>query len=360
MKTKLFLILTLLIISISNVYLPTGFTQDYTTWSLPEGAKSRLGKGSISEIKYSPDGKLLAVQASPGTWFYDAQSLEELTLLPIRGVIFSPDSRTFAVSSGQEVHLYDVETLQLTTTLAGHTSWITGIEYSPDGTILASGSADKTLRLWDATTGEVRSILTDHESFLFAFSPDGATLVNGDGDNSVIWNVATGERKAAFRLALQQRPPFSWGAMPFSPDGKRFVRVGLDKFVEVWNTETGFLETVYQGHTNLVYIATYSPDGQTIASAGTTGTIRLWDTATQQLRTTLTGHSAAILRLLKYSPDGTVLASGSNDGTVRLWDTATGQLKHILDYGYAIRAMNFSPDGSTLAGDGILWDVANG
>ncbi|MDE0011928.1 MAG: hypothetical protein OXU36_12315, partial [Candidatus Poribacteria bacterium] len=95
MRTRLFS-LSLMLLLVSTVYLPDAFAQDYTQWDLPEGAKVRLGKGSIYETAYSRDWSVLAVAGTIGIWLYDAQTGEELNLLightgPVGSVAFSPD-----------------------------------------------------------------------------------------------------------------------------------------------------------------------------------------------------------------------------------------------------------------------------
>lgn len=154
MKKKQFYFMLVLPLLLTTL-LPISFAQDYTTWDLPEGAKVRLGKGRITDVKYSPDGTKLAVASSIGIWLYDTQTGEELVLLirhtdRVLSVSFNPDGETLASGSyDSTVRLWDVNTGRHLRTFTGHTRDVNSVSFSPDGKILASGSDDGTVLLWE-------------------------------------------------------------------------------------------------------------------------------------------------------------------------------------------------------------------
>ena len=167
MKTKLFFVF-LIHLYISTLLLSNSVAQDYTKWGLPEGAKARLGKGTLSfrdNIAYSPDGTRLAVASRIGIWIYDAQAYQELSLFTGDmfgglSVTFSPDEQTLASGGWDDtineytIRLWDVATGEHKQTLQGHTSSVNSIAFSPDGQTLASGSLDGTVLLWAITPSE--------------------------------------------------------------------------------------------------------------------------------------------------------------------------------------------------------------
>jgi WD40 repeat protein len=145
MKNRRFLCMLTLLCAFP-IFSANTLAQDTTTWNLPEGAKARLGKGRISKIAYSPDGMGLAVASSIGIWVYDVETGETLDLLTedtgqILSVSFSPDGKMLASGSDDRtVGLWDVETGVHLRTFEGHTrSRVYSVSFSPDGKMLASG-----------------------------------------------------------------------------------------------------------------------------------------------------------------------------------------------------------------------------
>ena len=344
------------------------FAQDYTRWGLPNGAKARLGKGSITEIAYSPDGTRLAVACSIGIWLYDTTTYQEVTLLTghtaeASSVSFSPDGRTIASGSWDEIRLWDTKTGQHLKTLKGHTGWVYSVSFSPDGHTIASGGGyeDYTIRLWDAITGGHIHTLTGHtwQVYSVSFSPDGHTIASGGDDTIRLWNAVTGAHIRT--LTGHTRAVYS---VSFSPDGRTIASGGWDE-IHLWDAKTGQHLKTLKGHAGWVYSVSFSPDGHTIVS-GSWDEIRLWNAVTGAHIHTLTGHTDGVSSV-SFSPDGRTIAGGGRYGDeIRLWDAVTGMHIHTLTgHTEAVNSVSFSPDGRTLASGGDdetirLWDAKTG
>ena len=328
----------ILFVCILFIFVPHAVSKDYTQFSLPKGAKLRIGKGNINGIYYSPDSMHLVVASSIGIWIYDTQTGKELNLI------------------------------------TDHTSSITSAVYSPDGTIIASTSRDGKVRLWNTTTGNLKvKLITDidkiYQDHIAVFSPDGNLIATGGSFSSKsqnrlmgavrLWDAATGKLKATFTT---QNLPVT--TVVFSPDSTTLVSLNSQKkAMNLWHISSGKL-IVTLGHTNKIHSLIYSPDSTTIATSHIDKNVRLWDTTTGKLKTTLphTEHVTSVV----YSPDGTTLATASVDHTVRLWDATIGKLKATpIRYTDWVTSLMYSPDGSTIASLSRdktirLWDADNG
>ena len=277
-------------------------------------------------------------------------------------VAFSPDGTTIASGSRDyTVRLWDVATGSLRNTLRRdpiEVHPVYSVVFSPDGSMIASGNGDYTVHLWDVATGSLRNTLVGHTSNIYsvAFSPDGNTLASGSQDETVrLWDVAT----ATLRNTLMEHTDIVF-SVAFSPDGTTLASGSnwQDPNVRLWDANTGTLKSTLE-HTNGINSVVFSPDGSTLVSAESFK-VHLWDANTGTLKSTLE-HTANALSVA-FSPDGMTIASG-NGNEVRLWDAHTGALRNTLaGHTDTVRSVAFSPDGSTLAsgsGDGTvrLWQL---
>ena len=348
----------------------SGMEGDYRTWHLPGGATVRLGKGSLGEgeraVAFSPDGKSLAVSSGIGLWLYEVDTSRALALLPsaspLSSVVFSPDGTTLASGSRDgTVKLWDVATRATIASLERHTDGVRSVVFSPDGTVLASGAFDNTVKLWDVATRAIIATLEGHTGGVnsVVFSPDGTVLASGAWDNTVkLWDVAT----RAIIATLEGHSDLV-ASVSFSPDGTVLASGSQDGTFKLWEVGRETNSATLFGHTGGISSVSFSPDGTTLASGAWDNTVKLWDVGTRENTATLEGHTLWV-RSVSFSPDGTILASGSEDGTVKLWDVATGNAAYPLqEHTGGISSVSFSPDGTTLAsgsGNGMvkLWDVA--
>ena len=386
------------------MFFPNDPTQNNTEWYVSEEPQTRLGKGIIGQIRYSPDGTQIAVGSSIGIWIYNAHTGKELNLLTghINGpelIAYSPDGHTLA-SGGTvwpeliayspdgslyagTVCLWDPNTGEHKITLGEHEERVTCVEFSPDGSILASGSVDPrgdgTIRLWDVVTGKPKATLKGHTGGhkLMVFSPDGQTLASADNggffggpmENAEmirLWNIETGQH-----ITLEN-PAFRANSIAFSPDGDTIAAGGWDDdidrdlwsgTVQLWDAATGeHKETLTEQHTNSVFTVAYSPNGASFVSGSKDDKILLWDTATYQLKASLTGYPDAIA----FSPDSSILAIAGRDKKIKLWDAVSGEHQLTLtEHTDEVYSLVFNPDGRTFAGIGgdstiRLWDAVTG
>jgi len=282
----------------------------------------------------------------------------------ILSTTFSPDGELLAAgTTNNEIRIWQVHLGTLLLTCQGHTDWVRSVAFSPDGRTLASGSDDQMVRLWEVSTGSCTMTLQGHTNLVrsVAFSPDGRTLASGSDDQTVrLWEVSTG----SCTMTLQGHT--SWvRSVAFSPDGRMLASGSDDQTVRLWEVSTGSCTMTLQECINRVRSVAFSPDGRTLASGSDDQTVRLWEVSTGQSLSTLEGHTDEIL-LVAFSPDGRTLASCSEDQMVRLWEVSTGScLRTLQGHINRVWSVAFSPDGRTLASGSDdqtvrLWEVSTG
>jgi WD40 repeat protein len=271
----------------------------------------------------------------------------------------------------ERIGVFDANSGKQTAVCAGHRGGTLDLNFSPDGTRLASGGEDRTACLWDAARGALLATCRGHMSRVHsvAFSPDGTRLLTASSDETVRqWDVATGN---AVDAPYDRHTGEVIRAL-YSPDGEWVASTGIDRTIRVWRAAGRQDRAILHGHSLPATALIFAPDGRRLASLSTdTGnvfgkgdrTVRVWDVDPDATLPVLRGHTRAIYPVA-LSPDGRWIASGSVDGTVRLWDAATGEPAATLPNPGRVRSLAYGPDGSWLAvlrlGEDRLriWDVA--
>ena len=363
----------------------------------------------ILDLKFSPDGTQIATASLDHTTrLWSAQgdfirtvghseaSVTSLSFCPTEPLLAAtysdtavrlwPLGQTSEQTSEQTSDEFDAEPAAALT-LEGHEDWVRSVAFSPDGKLLATGSEDHTVRIWDIRTGKAGGnplhVLQGHGGWIrsVAFSPDGRTIAAaGDANTLRLWHrdgyrlktfyghtdwirsiafspsgryiasASDDQTVKIWTLDGQVQQTFNHRSsalcVAWSADGRTVVSGGDDDQVHIWQL-MGITDTVYRGHDGIVWSAAWHPQGRSLLSAGGDNTVRLWDDAGQQL-VAFRGHQRGV-HSVAWHPNGKVFASASADYTVQLWRDNGTHIGTLKGHGDAVWQVCYSPDGTRLA-----------
>jgi WD40 repeat protein len=254
--------------------------------------------------------------------------------------------------------------------LTGHTSPVSSVAFSPNSELIAAGSSDKSVMIWDAASGLLRHNLTGESEAVYsiAFEPNGKRIVSGGKDGIiVIRDIDSGQRVGR---PLRPEMTYGWDVLPavlslaISPDGTRIAAGNADGSVKIWDVASGTVRHVLNGHSDAVTSVAYSRDGASVVSGSVDGTVRLWNGNTGEALGTIRSPSGQILAVA-ISPDGKEIATGGSGGTVVIWNSKLLQVQMLLTQLSSVNALAFAKDGWHLAVGGAdtnvqIWDAAGG
>jgi WD40 repeat protein len=344
-----------------------GYDRVVRLWDTTTGQEVlslRDHKDVVGRVLFSRDGRRLASASADGTVrVWDASPFDENAGPPhVRtlggdddgeffGVAFSPgpDGPLLAsANADRSVKLWNVETGQVVRTFVGHKEAVVCVAISPDGRRLLSGSMDQTVKLWDAQTGkelpgpDPRGFEVMVRSVAFR-PPDGQAFATASHKKLHLWAPEPA------RNFTQEADPEFVNCVTFSSDGKHLATVGYAKTAKVWNADTGVEERSFTGHQASVFCVAFHPTGKYLASGGSDSKVKLWDPATdREIHPALSGHTDYV-QGAAFSPDGKYLATASWREVI-VWDANSFDRRRTFDrVAGRIHGVAFSPDGERLA-----------
>ena len=312
-------------------------------WDLTSLQKNTKAGGhvfTVSDCIFSPDGKSVATASMDATLkIWDVTSGQEKIILSshpgsVTACAVSPDGTSIvSASEDKTLRVWDSVTGQVKAILSGHNRQVLNCTFNPQGTLIISTDADNVSKIWDSQTGQEKAAIVkykykeiinyDHEkpkaSAICKVSPDGKSHITlGDDRTLKVWDLTSG--RESFTLSGHKSKILDCAV---SPDGE--VIVSFDQYggLKIWDLHTGQMIASLTYQTDYILNCAISPDCSFILSANLDKTLKVWDVATGKEKFTLKGHTDWV-RVCAVSNDGSLIVSASEDKSLKVWDAATG------------------------------------